>query len=40
MMPEVFNTNGLTAANNYPLVAVETSEYQKTPSDIEMPTFE
>ena len=33
MMPEVFNTNGLTAANNYPLVAVETSEYQKTPSD-------
>ena len=33
MMPEVFNTNRLTAANNYPLVAVETSEYQKTPSD-------
>ena len=33
MMPEVFNTNGLTPANNYPLVAVETSEYQKTLSD-------
>ena len=33
MMPEVFNTSGLTAANNYPLVAVETSEYQKTLSD-------
>ena len=33
MMPEVFNTSGLKAANNYPLVAVETSEYQKTLSD-------
>ena len=30
MSLEVFDTGGLKAANNYPLVAVETSEYQKT----------
>ena len=29
MSLEVFDTNGSTAANNYPLVAVETSEYHK-----------
>ena len=30
MSLEVFNTDGLTAVNNYPLVAVNASEYQKT----------
>ena len=29
----VFNTDGLPAANNYPLVAVTTNEYHKTLSD-------
>ena len=33
MSLEEFDTNGLKAANNYPLVAVNTSEYQKTLSD-------
>ena len=35
MMPEVFDTGAheSKAANNYPLVAVNTSEYQKTLSD-------
>ena len=41
MSLEVFNTGGSTTANNYPLVAMNTSEYQKTLSDKqEMPTFE
>ena len=33
MSLEEFNTGSATAANNYPLVAVDTSEYQKTLSD-------
>ena len=33
MSLEEFNTGSATAANNYPLVAVNTSEYQKTLSD-------
>ena len=33
MIPEEFNTDGSRRANNYPLVAVETSKYQKTLSD-------
>ena len=33
MSLEVFNTHDSTAANNYPLVAVKTSKYQKTISD-------
>ena len=38
MSLEVFDTDGLIVGNNYPLVAVNTSEYQKTLSD--KPTFE